>query len=183
MRPYFRVIWNTVKYHFIKIFKCKDLKIEGLILLGYNTRLSVNKSSHVVFGKNIVSDGRCVIIADQGASIQIGDKVYFNEGMMISSKKSVMIGSGCQFGPNVKIFDNNHCFDRKQGVLSAHKSSDISIGKNCWISANVTILKGAKIGDNCIIGAGCIVKETIPSASIVTQKNALKIVPIEDKKI
>ena len=183
MKPYFKVAWNMFKYNLIKTFRCNDMKIRGFILLSYNTRLSVQKSSHIVLGKNIISDGRCVIVADENARIDIGEGVYFNEGMMISSKSSVSIGSGCQFGPNVKIFDNNHCFDRVHGVLSKHSSSDIQIGRNCWIAANVTILKGAHIGDNCVIGAGCVVKGKIPSASIVPQRQELKVVPIEDKKL
>lgn len=181
MKPYFKVAWNMFKYNCIKIFRCKDIRIRGPILLGYNTKLSVRKSSHLEFGKNIISDGRCVIVVDENAKVNIGERVYFNEGMMISSKSSVSIGSGCQFGPNVKIFDNNHCFDRNHGVLKSHSVSEIQIGKNCWIAANVTILKGAKIGDNCVVGAGCVVKGEIPTASIVLQRQELKIVPIEDK--
>ena len=45
----------------------------------------------------------------------------------------------------------------------------------------MTILKGAKIGDNCVVGAGCVVKGEIPTASIVLQRQELKTVPIEDK--
>lgn len=181
MKPYCRVVWNMIKYNLIRCFKCKDFQIQGLPLLSYNTKLSVCKTSHVSFGKNIVSDGRCVIIADQDASIEIGDRVYFNEGIMISSKESVVIGDGCQFGPNVKIFDNNHCFDKDCGVLPEHSTAGITIGKNCWITANVTILKGTRIGNNCVISTGCVVKGTIPSNSIVSQGNILKITPIEDR--
>lgn len=181
MKPYFKVAWNIVKYNCIKIFRCPGVELQGLILLDYNTKFSLHKSSHVTVGKNVVSDGRCVIVADKNAVIEIGDGVYFNEGMMISSKKSIVIGSGCQFGPNVKIFDNNHCFDKIRGVLAKHSVEGILIGKNCWIASNVVILKGATIGDNCVIGAGCVVKGIIPPASIVTQGNALKIVPMEDR--
>ena len=99
---------------------------------------------------------------------------------MISSKKSVVIGAGCQFGPNVKIFDNDHCFNKKQGVLSKHNMESIVIGKNCWIASNTVILRGSVIGDNCVIGAGCIVKGNIPTASIVTQENSLKIVSLKE---
>lgn len=181
MKPYFKVAWNILKYNFIKIFRCSDMRINGLILLGYNTKFSVRKSSHIELGKNIISDGRCVIVVDENARVNIGERVYFNEGMMISSKSSVSIGSGCQFGPNVKIFDNNHCFDKTHGVLASHSASEIQIGKNCWIAANVTILKGAKIGDNCVVGAGCVIKGEVPAASIVSQRQELKIVPIEDR--
>ena len=97
--------------------------------------------------------------------------------------KNITIGNGCQFGPNVKIFDNNHQFNKEKGVLFEHTMGDVIIGNNCWIAANVIILKGAVIGDNCVISAGCVVKEYIPPASIVTQERAIKIVPIEDREL
>lgn len=181
MKPYLKVIWNTIKYNFLKRFKCPGIELQGLVLLNYNTKLSVCKSSHVTVGKNVVSDGRCVIIVDEAASVTIGDRCYFNEGIMISAKESVTIGSGCQFGPNVKIFDNNHCFDKAHGVLAKHSAKGILIGRNCWVAANAVILKGATIGDNCVIGAGCVVKGVIPPYSIVTQGDTLKIVPMEDR--
>lgn len=182
MKPFVRVLWNTVKYNLIRILKCRNLRMNGILLLGYNTRLSVCRTSRVIFGKHVVSDGRCVIIADRGANVEIGDSVYFNEGMMISSKESVTIGSGCQFGPNVKIFDNNHCFDKEHGVLSSHDTRKITIGSHCWIAANVTILQGTMIGDRCVIGAGCVVKGNVPTASVVTQDSKVRIIPMEDKK-
>ena len=67
MKPYFRVTWNVLKYNLIKFFKCKNLKIRGIVLLGYNTKLQVHKTSQICIGKNVVSDGRCVIIADKNA--------------------------------------------------------------------------------------------------------------------
>lgn len=182
MKPYSKVLWNTVKYNIIKYFWCKNLEYRSYLLLGYNTHLSLCRTSYIKFGKNVISDGRCVIILDENASVEIGDRVYFNEGLMLSAKKYIKIGSGCQFGPNVKIFDNNHKFNREQGVLADHESEEIVIGKNCWIASNVTILKGVHIGDNCVIGAGCTIKENIPSSSIVTQKNTIVVKQIENKE-
>lgn len=42
----------------------------------------------------------------------------------------------------------------------------ISIGKNCFVGANCTILPGVKIGDNCVIGACSVVNRDIPSNSV-----------------
>lgn len=176
MKPYLKVVWNLIKYNSIKIMNCHDIKLTGIVLLGYNTKLSIKKTSHLLLGRKIVSDGRFVMIIDHNAKIDIGDNVYFNEGVMLSAKKNIVIGARCQFGPNVKVFDNNHCFDREHGVSLEHTAEGIHIGKNCWIASNVTILKGTTIGDNCVIGAGCVVKGTIPDYSIVTQGNSLKIV-------
>lgn len=43
----------------------------------------------------------------------------------------------------------------------------IRVGRDCWIGINVKILKGVTIGDNTIIGAGCLVRNDIPSNSMV----------------
>ena len=40
---------------------------------------------------------------------------------------------------------------------------EIFIGNNVWIGRNVTILKGARIGDNCVIATGSIVTGEIPA--------------------
>lgn len=44
---------------------------------------------------------------------------------------------------------------------------DICIGENTFIGIRVIILPGTSIGKNCIIGAGAVVKGTIPDDSIV----------------
>lgn len=147
-------------------------------MLGVQTKVTVKPTSEVHFGDRIVSDGRVVIMVDHDAQLYIGDRVYFNEGAMISCKEGINIGAGCRFGPNVKIFDNNHKFDAEHGVLAEHSSAPISIGENCWIGSNVVILKGSCIGKNCVIGAGCVVAANIPEASIVTQGRDLKIEPM-----
>ena len=167
MKPYLKVIINKIKLTYIKVIKCKQLKLFGYQLFSYNSKLLFSKKSSVYL--------------DDNAKLIIGNNVYFNENNMISVKSSVEIGDGCQFGPNVKIFDNNHMFTSNEGVLPLHKSSPIKIGKKCWISSDVIILKGVSIGDNCVIGAGCIIKDDIPSKSIVTLQNNLKIRHIEDK--
>jgi serine acetyltransferase len=43
----------------------------------------------------------------------------------------------------------------------------IEIGPNCWLGADVTILKGVKVGYGSIIGAATVVNRDIPPLSIV----------------
>ena len=39
----------------------------------------------------------------------------------------------------------------------------VSVGNNCWIGANVTVLPGVTIGNNTTIAAGSVVADDIPS--------------------
>lgn len=174
MKPYMLVLHNKIRFA-VKRFSTKKICVEGIQMFGRNTKLCFGKKSDVHFGERIVSDGRMVIIVDDNANLSIGSCVYFNEDAMISCKGRIDIGNGCKFGPNVKIFDNNHRFDSFNGVSNEHSVGEIIIGEQCWIGSNAVILKGAKIGRNSVIGAGCIVNGEIPEASIVTQGRELTV--------
>lgn len=182
MKPYLLVAYNMVRFGIKRLLYGTHFIAGSVEMLGLNTRLSIEKSSHVRLGEHLVSDGRLAIITGKRACLVIGARTYFNEGVMISCLESVSIGDGCRFGPDVKIFDNNHKFSSKSGVSAEHITAPISIGNHCWIGANVTILKGTHIGNNCVIGAGCVVKGHIPPGSLVTQSRKLEIHPIQDEE-
>ena len=44
---------------------------------------------------------------------------------------------------------------------------DIVIGKRCWIGTNTVILPGVTLGDNCIVAAGSVVKDSFPNNSVI----------------
>lgn len=183
MKPYLLVAYNRMRFSLWRQFHCRGFAFASVELLGRDTKLSFAKTSQVSFGGHLVSDGRLVIVAGQNARLTIGERTYFNEGAMLSCLEAVSIGSGCRFGPNVKVFDNDHRFSARNGVSQEHSTAPVSIGDHCWLGANVTILKGTHIGDNCVIGAGCVVKGIIPAGSLVTQSRALEIRPIRDEDL
>ena len=174
MKPYLLVLHNKIKLSFLKVLY-KGLILNGIQFFSRNSKFIFSKKSSIVLGDRIINDGRIVVIVSDNAKLRIGDGVYFNEDAMISCHEKIIIGNGCQFGPNVKIFDNNHCFDSKNGVTCNYKSSPIEIGEHCWIGANVVILKDTIIGKNTVIGAGCVLSGIIPECSIVTQGRDLHI--------
>ena len=180
MKPYLVVLWNKLRFSLKKKFICPQFNVKGISLLGYNTKISVGHSSKVYIGDRVISDGRFVLMVGDGAVLSIGNRVYFNEDSMISCKGRVHIGNRCRFGPNVKIFDNNHMYDFNHGVRDEHKVGTVLIGDNCWIGANVVLLKGTEIGDNSVIGAGCVIDGYIPPCSIVTQSRELHIRPMKE---
>lgn len=78
----------------------------------------------------------------------------------------------------MKLYDHNHKFElaskipfKDQGFTAA----PITIGNNCWIGSNVTILAGAEIGDNVVVGANTVICKKIPANTIVTGSNTLSV--------
>lgn len=91
--------------------------------------------------------------------------------------KCISIGEGCIFGENVKIYDHNHNFADTEAKIKdqGYTVAPVHIGNRCWFGSNTVILKGTCIGNNCVIGAGCVISQDIPDDSIVTSDRQLKI--------
>lgn len=105
------------------------------------------------------------------AEIRIGKDCGIS-GATIVAARSIQIGDGCLIGANAMIVDTDfhpvHALERRYLPLpKPQPSHSIFIGKNVFIGANATILKGSKIGDNSVVGAGAVVSGTFPDHSII----------------
>ena len=175
-----RNILNRTRFFFQKTILRKHISLSGKILFDRGLKLKIEHGASVSFGDRVESDGRLFITAAHYGKLNIGPGVYFNDGVVISCLGIVEIGDNSLFGPGVKIFDNNHVFG-PSGVTRECREGCIKIGKNCWIASNAVILKGAEIGDNSVIGAGCVISGKIPPHSKVTVNASLNIEKIEER--
>ena len=90
-----------------------------------------------------------------------------NIGIYINAYGGLKIGDNVNIGQNTTITTTNH------NIYDHRKTSEkqgITIGNNVWIGANCSIVAGVKIGNNVTIGAGCVIRDDIPSNSIVIQE-------------
>ena len=128
--------------------------------------------NNIKIGRNTTWRKRFNITADKNASIIIGDNCFFNNDCSINAIGKIEIGEGCLIGENVKMYDHNHRFCKINIPIKNQGFSvgQVIIGKHCWIGSNVIILKGTNIGDNCVIGAGCIINNNIPCNTIIKPK-------------
>jgi maltose O-acetyltransferase len=42
----------------------------------------------------------------------------------------------------------------------------LTLGRDCWLGARVTVLDAACIGDRCVIGAGAVVTRPVPDRTL-----------------
>ena len=59
---------------------------------------------------------------------------------------------------NVSIYDHDH--DTNEGVLNAGRKFvvvPVIINNEVWCGTNVVIVKGSRIGSNCVVGANSLV--------------------------
>ena len=184
MYIYFEIFINYFRFLLKRQRNKNKFFVNRLQRISLNTKFFASPKSSIELGYNIcISRLGDIFVGDKG-SLYIGDRVYFNKGVFISCQNKIHIEQNCQFGPDVKIIDNNHKFSREEGVSTQkHTYGEIYIGESSWIGANVVLLKNAKIGKKCVIGAGCVINQEIPDNSIVTlDKNNIIIEEIREKK-
>ena len=165
----FAIIRGNLKCLIGKLFS-KNCKYSFYIRMFEHSSLLTAKGSFR-FGKGLTLGKRTSCVIRKNAKLEFGDMVYLNSDCKIVCRKSIKIGENTIFGPNVYIYDHDHIFDTETGVnRKEYKCSDVVIGKNCWIGAGTIILKGTRIGDNSVVGAGSVVKGTYEKGSRIIQK-------------
>lgn len=159
--------------------KALKLKSHNLSLEYSNTREDeVERRAGIL--KDMVGElGEAVFIQGPvffhyGCHTSIGKGCFFNYNLTIQDDAHVTIGEGCAFGPNVTIVtpvhpmisSERHTIKTAEGnVRGLCYAKPVSIGKGCWIGANVVVCPGVTIGEDCVIGAGSVVTKDIPSGS------------------
>ena len=177
--PWFLLLFNVGRIFWKKLRYRPRFRTHPIQRISPRASLELHGQGQMNLGYNLCVSPLCCFQALSSGLLEIGDKVFFNRGCIISCHQKVTIGKGCVFGPDVKIYDNDHSFSKEGIDLSAHKLGDISVGEGTWVAANVVILRNTHIGKHCVIGAGAVVKGTIPDHSLVTTDRTLIISPIE----
>lgn len=130
------------------------------------------KGNGIIKADNFILRSNCHIEAS--GVIEIGDKTFFNYNCIVVARGAIKIGERCSFGPNVSIYDHDHKFGPRGQIHGEYNVGEIHIGNNVWCGANTIILRNTRIGNNCVIGAGSIIKGDIPDNSIVmSSKNTV----------
>ncbi len=152
---------------------------EGL-RLGLNARLlTPGGARRVVIGRDCAIRG--VIRCEDDGRVVLGDEVYLGDGVIISARIDVSIGSGTLLAHGVQVFDNDtHPIDpveREAHFRAILKlgpqgrfnigAAPVRIGRRCWIGFAGAVMKGVSMGDDAIAAAGAVVTRDVPQACIV----------------
>ena len=104
------------------------------------------------------------VYTDFGKNIKVGKDVFVNSGCCFQDQGGVTLGDGCLVGHNVVFATLDH--DKRPGRRGDMTAAPIVVGKDVWIGAHATILKGVTIGDGAIVAAGAVVTRDVPPNTI-----------------
>ncbi len=189
----FSFLWNKC-ISFLRTTKFIFCKRSWMFFIGRGVRIQGQRSAH--FGKAVQLGDYVQITAwgkegltigdfswigshsflkvsfslnDSGKYIKIGKNVGIGEFAHLGGAGGLSIGDDCIIGPYLSCHPENHRFLDNQELirLQGTERKGISIGRNCWIGAKVTILDGVHIGNNCVVAAGAVVNTNMPDNAVI----------------
>lgn len=102
-------------------------------------------------------------------ALEIGEGVSINLNVHINPCHGfIKLGNNVLLGPNCVLRAADHVYSDATRPIKTqgHRGGRIIIEDDCWLGANVVVLKDVTIGRGSIIGAGAVVTRDIPPFSI-----------------
>jgi len=102
------------------------------------------------------------LVAFAGARISVGPGCLLN-GCHLSAKREIRIGRHVWVGLGTRVLDSDHHdldADRLERAEPTH------VGEHTWLAADVTVLRGVRVGRHCVIGTRSVVTHDIPDHTL-----------------
>ena len=102
-------------------------------------------------------------------AIAIGRFTFIGRRAFFTSGAEIKVGPYCLVGPECHFLGAAHVFTdpfKPYLVSGVTDTGVIQIGANCFLGARTTILADCRVGFGSVIGAGAVVRGTIPPLSL-----------------
>ena len=139
---------------------------ENIIQDGNWNVFQIDRKASLIVGSNVICRNFENFHVSSGKLI-LHDGVFINNSCSFNCMERIEIGAGTMMGEGVRFYDHDHVYTAEKIEKWQWTTAPIRVGRDCWIGSNVTILKGVTIGDNTIIGAGCLIRNDVPANSVV----------------
>lgn len=139
-------------------------------LMVHSMYCTISSDARIIIGPNCVLGNMAIHALAPGAAILIGRDVGFNGQVSIAAheKATIDIGDEALFASGVEVnaSDVHQIFDLNTNER-INPAKDITIGRHVWLGAGVMVMKGTRIGEMSVVGAGSVVNTEYPANSVI----------------
>jgi acetyltransferase-like isoleucine patch superfamily enzyme len=162
--------WYLLRYWRFLRFKLANPHVitTGMVFLGKNVELFARPGyGRLVLGRWVhLGDGTSLRCHE--GTLRIGDKVVFGRNNVVNAYLDISIGAASIIADMVYVTDFDHVFAdverpiKDQGIAK----SPVRIGSDVWLANKVSVVRGAVIGDGCVVAANAVVTRDLPPYSV-----------------
>ncbi len=133
-------------------------------------RAAVLRSLGAQIGSNVrIYEVRFINLKHGFRNLSIGNNVHIGTECLLDLEGQISIGHGSTLSPRVLILSHQDPGSTHNSPLASNFPPSVghtTIGENCWIGANTTLLSGVSIGSGAVIGASSLVNKAISASSL-----------------
>ncbi|MCB9655210.1 MAG: hypothetical protein H6729_13905 [Deltaproteobacteria bacterium] len=141
------------------------VRIDRSSYVGPGCHIAASDQSEIQIENSYIAAG-VVIRASGGGRIHLRSS-YIGYNSVIAGHAQIEIDEGCLIAEMVVVRDSDHVVEDALGLAQAgHRADAVHIGRNVWIGAKATILRGVSIGDGAVVAASAVVRTDIEGGSL-----------------
>lgn len=162
--------WYLVRYWRFAVWRLRHREVvtEGFVFLGKDVILdAVPGRARLVVGRWVhLGDGTRIMAHD--GCVRVGDKCVFGSDVTVTGYLDIELGASCLVADDVYVTDFDHRTDdltlpiKDQGIVKA----PVRIGPDCWLGTKAVVLRGVRVGEGSVVGAGSVVTRDVPAWSV-----------------
>ena len=147
----------------------RDLNLEEGCQIMALSRRGIVFGDRCTVGRNAMISPTNVFGGELGEGLKVGDHSNIGHFAFVGCSGYIEIGSRVLMGPRVTLLAENHNFDddeqpiKHQGVAR----ETIVIGDDCWLGAGCIVLAGVSIGSGAVVAAGSVVTDDVEPMTVV----------------
>jgi acetyltransferase-like isoleucine patch superfamily enzyme len=138
----------------------------GSIRIGDDCRIQSGFAGNAVGGSE-----RFSLWVGPDAQLQIGDRVGLSNATVVCMD-TVAIGDEVLIGGGARIYDTDfHSLDpieRTQPGNPGARTGPVRILSRAFVGGHAIVLKGSRVGEAAVIGAGAVVRSAVPGGEVWT---------------
>lgn len=147
------------------VIQIKDSTLNNceIRIRGNGNRLIIEEGCRIGKGCSFLLEGN-------NNTIVIGRNTSMNVFCHLNASEhntTIHIGEDCMLSHHIVICTSDaHPIYNQEGVR-LNPAKDIELGQHVWVARRSVIMKGAKIGDGCVVGSHSMVNKAIPQNCLV----------------
>jgi acetyltransferase-like isoleucine patch superfamily enzyme len=158
----------ALRWAWLKLRWRGRLETDGLCFVAPGVQFEIGRNGKVRLGRWCWIGHRTKIRVHEG-ELTIGAKSVLGQECTLSAYQRIAIGRECIIADRSMFIDFDHGtaeVDRPIRAQGIYKR-DVTVGHNVWVGHAASFLRGVRVGDNSVVGAGAVVCDDVPDNAVV----------------
>ena len=134
--------------------------------IGPSVRIRVAAGGALRLGDGAYIDEGTVLQVGPGALLTIGPNCFVGHHCTLAAEDRIVLSDGAFLAEMVSVRDHDHIVGRPPRT-SGLVTTPIEIGKDVWVGAKASVLRGTRIGHGSVVGAHALVRSDVPPRHLV----------------